>query len=231
MAEISNIGPGNDNNFNGTNSSARRDSTEKRTSAFDDYKNFQQKKLKEYQNFRDKKLKEYENFKNQKLKEYEEHKNSVLNNDSSNLIGADKAEDDKGAQIPQKIEYPKMDKPDTPPVKIQEQDTADEPANVKNPDNNQKIPDKTVSKNKQQIPFSTVEREGVIGKYKITAGENGDGFLLATEMNVFGGGEASKFFKPGGFFDDKIKYDEGTKQYSFRGIKANSRFMLQMTIQ
>ena len=50
-------------------------------------------------------------------------------------------------------------------------------------------------------------------------------------MNVFGGGEASKFFKPGGFFDDKIKYDEGTKQYSFRGIKANSRFMLQMTMQ
>lgn len=112
------------------------------------------------------------------------------------------------------VKSPLMNKPKTPPVYKPDasgdvRETELDNDNVK-PDIQKTVPD---------IKMVKISRQGVSGAYSLTAGENGKGFSLITDMKVTGFGEASKFFRINDNKGNGLYFDEKTKRYSFRGIE------------
>lgn len=112
------------------------------------------------------------------------------------------------------VNPPLMKKPKTPPVYKPDasgdvRETELDNDNVK-PDVQKTVPD---------LKMVKISRQGVSGSYSLTAGENGKGFNLITDMKVTGFGEASKFFRINDNKGNGLYFDEKTKRYSFRGIE------------
>ena len=171
-------------------------------SAFDSYKEFKSQAQAEYDNFREEALKEFNNFKNDSLK-------------SANEEYAEKlAEPWQEYEVHEGVNPPLMKKPKTPPVYKPDasgdvRETELDNDNVK-PDVQKTVPD---------LKMVKISRQGVSGSYSLTAGENGKGFNLITDMKVTGFGEASKFFRINDNKGNGLYFDEKTKRYSFRGIE------------
>lgn len=171
-------------------------------SAFDSYKEFKAQAQAEYDNFKEEALKNFNNFKNNSLKSANEKYAEKL---AQPWLEYEAHEGEKP---------PLMNKPKTPPVYKPDasgdvRETELDNDNVK-PDIQKTVPD---------IKMVKISRQGVSGAYSLTAGENGKGFSLITDMKVTGFGEASKFFRINDNKGNGLYFDEKTKRYSFRGIE------------
>lgn len=98
------------------------------------------------------------------------------------------------------------------------------PVEYKNEDNNV---DQQVQNPKPNVEMVEVSRQGVSGSYSLTAGKDGEGFNLVTDMKVSGNGEASKFFRLNGEQGNGLYFNENTKRYSFRGIEHHRLSFLE----
>ncbi len=237
MVEISNIGPVGDNGGSGQKKTVRNNSNDTKVSAFDEYRKFQQEKLQEFENFRNQANESFENYKKEAMERFDAYEASINKKKDGAAKDADfdyakalegewkmyEAKPGESFYSQPKPKTAPVYNPDAEPVKAAKSDSSDDVKRTKS--------DTTVHeqvKQEEKPPVSVVEREGVTGKYTLTSGANGEGFSLSTEMSVFGGGEAMKFFKGGGFLDSDIKYDKDSKMYSYRGLQSSNREILQM---
>ena len=83
---------------------------------------------------------------------------------------------------------------------------------------------------KSNVEMAEVSRQGVSGSYSLTAGEDGNGFNLTTNMKVSGNGEASKFFRMSNDKGNEVYFNEKTQLYSFRGIEYSDINSLQASM-
>lgn len=246
---VTNIGSFGGNGSNGQKKFVKNETSETCTSTFDEYRNFQQEKLKEYENFRNDKLQELENFRNEAMERLSSFGQSAITGGENKTAGKEnplnntpdameEALDSEWSEYKTQpgIQFYSKPKPQTAPVYTPESspvknENTDTEANGVDKTNQAAVKDKpsikTPQQEKSKIPFSVVERGGVSGKYKITAGSNGSGFSLSTNMSVTGGGEASEFFRLNGESGNEMKYDEDSKRYSFRGIQSHNQNFLQ----
>lgn len=216
-----------------------------------EYKEFQQKTLEEFESFRNEKLQEFENFRNEAMERFDSFRQSVIGGEKDNTKAAaeekllnntpDAMEDALASEWKEYKAQPGISfyskpkpktapvyNPEASPVKDIDADTAAGGAdrtNLVSAKDNPSV--ETPQQEKSKIPFSVVERDGVIGKYKITTGSDGTGFSLATNMSVSRGGEAMDFFRLNGDAGNEMKYDKDSKRYSFRGIQSHDQSFLQ----
>lgn len=78
MVEISNIGAFGDNGENGPKKIKQNISDKSSVNAFDEYRRYQQEKLREYENFADEQRQEFENFRNQAQEDFNNFRNAAL---------------------------------------------------------------------------------------------------------------------------------------------------------
>lgn len=214
MSEISGISNNFQNNKTSAKGQVKKSYDEFTKSAFDSYKEF-----------RAQAQADFENFKND---------NNIKN--ANEKYAEDLAQPWKEYEAHEGVKTPVMDKPITPPVynepvtPIEGKKAADPLAGIKDVGpveyKEQDLKSEPVNVDKEPVEMKNISRKGVSGGYSITAGENGEGYNLITNMSVEGRGEASKFFvmnneKGNGLY----KNDNG--QLSFRGIKHHRLSTLQ----
>lgn len=88
-------------------------------------------------------------------------------------------------------------------------------------------PSQTKPQSDEKPVLKQVSRNGVSGGYNISAGKDGSGFSLQTNMKVTMLGEARKFFSPE---FGEIKRDENG-YYNYRGIKSKNYNIVTQKVQ
>ncbi len=228
--------------------SAFDDYKEHKRKAEQEFNDFRNEANSNYESFRNKAERKYEDFRQRVMGKFEQTVNSHTPSDET-IKNPPKSRRDEINEnyakaladpnnwevltLHEGIKSPLVDKPKTPPVYNPEQSEATRtPEKVEDTKPTTEVvnntqPEAVNQKKPQQVPMNIISRDGVIGKYRITPGSNGEGFSLATNMSVSGGGEAKEFFRLNGNKGNEIHYNKDNKRYTFRGIQSHDMSFLQ----